>query len=866
MNGNPNDISGSTQYGYPQQYNIPNAGAYYAAPNTNYGMAPVYGAVPKKGRGWIKLIRVFLWALSITAFCVGWGLVVRSSSMLNFLNGTSAAMRSWGYILMIGSGAVILGNGSWGITRWALRWHREKWRTGKVIGKLIGGGIWRSLVFSAIVVLAFFSIPDAAAGFFQPEEYKPTTAERIEDAYTAGEISVAEYVKESAYATFDPQRVSERYTGENSVACLDFLDIAIEHVNELDSGTIEYITRKVLMLDSGITTDQIATGNTGMALASKVPGVTFKINRLTLSSNGKFAVYWADSGVNSITEAQAMGIGEMFERDVAREEELFGIVFDFQAKREDIFDKFGSLLTLNIDWLPLKMLAEKEGIAFNKVKQAMPIYMISPGDLTSDSATGAFYSGESVIDWLTTVRAVFGAGTDVGETAIYTMSIPIFPAITILPKLIGNPHMETITAHEFGHHFQQVYRGRGPRLDDDGYKEAHANYFAARVVENQESVLKSVEWLRRHNKAYLENNSLTLGYDSSGKKSSGYRYFGYLVNYAMEVEGGDRYIWDALMDGKNAYEWLTEKAGVDNKRLWAGILERNLTGEYGYIKVLVPSVLPHDMMADDSNYHARCILSEDGCRIINTSVSSLSTEYFYIGGEECVNANVKVTSGKRELVVILMGYMSGSGKWEKLDGFDGIGEKKFDLASYSGAYDKFAICAANSGLEDVGIKEFRIQFFSTEIEEIVDEEAMAEMAMRSFFGEGFWGAGNCIQFTTDNVFNVIRRVYDLAQELGAEGIDEEIAELERQRSETEFTKVFICLIPIKEGVSRAEVDKRAAMVLGSKYKLSFTLGRGENQIIIGVVYSLASNVSKVYVVMGCKGGGRMLITMRFEHG
>jgi methyl-accepting chemotaxis protein len=68
------------------------------------------------------------------------------------------------------------------------------------------------------------------------------------------------------------------------------------------------------------------------------------------------------------------------------------------------------------------------------------------------------------------------------------MSIPMFPAITILPKFAGDPHMETITAHEFGHHFQQVYCGGC--LNDNGYKEAQANYFAARLVENQNNVLK----------------------------------------------------------------------------------------------------------------------------------------------------------------------------------------------------------------------------------------------------------------------------------------------------------------------------------------------------------------------------------------
>ena len=91
--------------------------------------------------------------------------------------------------------------------------------------------------------------------------------------------------------------------------------------------------------------------------------------------------------------------------------------------------------------------------------------------------------------------------------------------------------------------------------------------------------------------------------DSSAGELFGYRNFGYLVNYAFEVEDGDGYIWGALKKGSNVYKWLTEKAGDDSRWLWSGILERNLTGDFGYIKVLAPTVLPHGMQEQNSNYH-----------------------------------------------------------------------------------------------------------------------------------------------------------------------------------------------------------------------------------------------------------------------
>jgi len=138
--------------------------------------------------------------------------------------------------------------------------------------------------------------------------------------------------------------------------------------------------------------------------------------------------------------------------------------------------------------------------------------------------------------------------------------------------------------------------------------------------------------------------------------------------------------------------------------------------------------------------------------------------------------------------------------------------------------------------------------------------------MKTVIGDGFRISGNCIEFTTDNIFNVIGAVYTAAQALGAENIDEQIAELERQRSETEFVKVSLCFIPVKEGVQRKEIEKRAAFLLGTRFTMSFTIGAGEDQILIGAGHSLAANVSKVYLVAGDDKSERLLLIMRFERG
>lgn len=818
----------------------------------------------KKESGWLKFLRVVIWGVSIVGLCVGWGLYRRSSLMEYFLNGTSSAMRRFGIGLMVGFGILMLGNAVWGAIRWFSKLRRGNWKTGKIVGKLIGGGIWRGIVFSIVGVLAFIFLPGIIAKKFQPEKNELSTITKLEAAYQAGEITVSTYIKEAAYATFDPAMVSGNFKGENAIMCLDFLDVATENIAELDRETVIYITQNILMLDVGITNGKIADASSSSVWAAD--GVTDKINRLTLSNDGNFAVYWADSGVDQITEDQAENIGQMFERNVVRAKEIFGLDFDFAPKHEDVLDTVKNWLPIVDDWKPLKELAEKENIDFDSVKQAMPIYMISPGTLTSESGTGAFYSGESIIDWLSGLSVVFGAGDYIGEMGSHAMSIPMFPAITILPQFIDDPHMETITAHEFGHHFQHVYCGGACSLIDGEYNEAHANYFAARVVENQESVLENADWIRAHHAAYLRCSNVPLDADYDFCSDfGGYRNFGYLVNYAMEVEGGDGYVWEALKKGKNAYEWLTGKAEDSSRSLWKGILERNLTGDYGYIKVLTPSTKPQGMIEGHDFYHATNFSNDEGYRVYRSSVSRLSTKYYYIGGEDYVDDSVKTVSYNENLVVVFMGYDEDSEKWALIGEFEGQGEKTFDLGEYSDVYEKFAIGVANSGVEDSSYEQgFSIQFINGELVEIVDSEGLSEVDLGAMIGEGFWVSGNCFGFTTDNIFNAINLAYQFGKELGAEGMDESIAEIEKQRNETEFKKISICLIPVKEGVPMERIEELAARALGFTYKMSFVLGEESSRIVVGAGYDLWTNTSKIYMVAGEENGSRVLVSMRVE--
>ena len=117
-----------------------------AQPVTQPSQAQIQQIFYKKESGWIKFLRVLIYALSIPATTVGAALIKSATLSSSYTDGSHQARLTAGYIIFWIGLVVLCLNIFWGILRWFLRGYRQQWKAGKIIGKLIGGGIWRTLI------------------------------------------------------------------------------------------------------------------------------------------------------------------------------------------------------------------------------------------------------------------------------------------------------------------------------------------------------------------------------------------------------------------------------------------------------------------------------------------------------------------------------------------------------------------------------------------------------------------------------------------------------------------------------------------------------------------------------------------------
>ena len=112
----------------------------------------------RKENGWIKFTRFLIYVVSTTGVTVGASLIKSGNLSAAYADGTYAAKIDNGEIIFFVFLIILCGNIVWGILRWFLRGYREKWKPGRIIGKLIGGGIWRILVIVPLVILSLMVV------------------------------------------------------------------------------------------------------------------------------------------------------------------------------------------------------------------------------------------------------------------------------------------------------------------------------------------------------------------------------------------------------------------------------------------------------------------------------------------------------------------------------------------------------------------------------------------------------------------------------------------------------------------------------------------------------------------------------------
>ena len=679
---------------------------------------PVQASPMKKENGWIRFLRVIIYAVSIMGTTVGASLIKTGGLSASYADGTYITKIQNGEVIFFASLIVLCVNVMWGVLRWFLRGYRERWRAGRIIGKLIGGGIWRTLVIVPLVLVSLFLITPAISN-------------------TISENVLSKDIKREVVIPSGP---------------LDRLEYIAEHLEDFTLDELEEELEPYLFNNVRFDTD--ASGNVATA---KAPGIFTQnvsahsrsvttLNKVVLSPSEKFVVFYTDTGDNAITDAKAHELADMLDDIIERYESL-----GFEYENDVI--KTNNATSL----FAAKMLLKSSGIGENILSTAMPVYIMNP--FKNGNNTLAFYTGRKNAELLgriaigiasvcvfdidlcggTTNDFVVGP-TGISESAWMTNSTPVYPFFTILPDYVDSDNLSIISAHELGHHFEAIYgyaNNYGQWTPEKFVNETIANWMAINVFpERQKDDLINSD---HYNLAYL-------GYHTSTTISDawdGYAAVAFLENYANIVPGAKTIIMDADFS-EDALGYLYNYAGEGNyRKVMTTLAEKNLTGDYG--GKLINYTLPKGEQNPCTDFCTE-----------KFEIEPSATEYLYFATDEYKNTLLEFLGNTGETNVSILGKNINR-EWEILE--SGSVTAEFEITEDTAQkYEVVAFAVADCTINDVD--EYIIKITKSEMAEIVADEGEYD------FSEFYEGLGDgCIEIDTNALFDDLTQIVNLSSEL-----------------------------------------------------------------------------------------------------
>lgn len=814
----------------------------------------------RKSKNWVGVLRAALWLVILVAWAVGASLLGAGSSSKAIAEGTDEVLTGWGVALVAVSLLLLVWNFVWGIKRWAEKWYTRKWKIFGGIMRTIWGGVWRGVIFGVIIVLTMMVIaPQVTSGIrtvalAKEEDEWLSGQRRIDEDFRQGNISPDEYLRYTLAAAYSRSELPERYQSDERTVEPDILGIIEEHGKDMSLEMIQEALDVVTQANIKVGLD--ASGNVakregdlvGKALdlilgAERVRAYTKDtktLNKVKLSENGNFLVFYTDTGDDAITDEQAGNLAEMLERIVDGYERKFGMEYSYKMT-----------VTEGDSEVAMRAVLYHYGIEENLYKTAMPVYVANP--YRNESNTLAFYTNTNITKILqgilVEVASWFPAGSEAVDMSKYATSMAGVPNITILPDNLSDENLEIVTAHEMGHHFQSLYclENSGDECKSgDFISETSAQWMAMYVAENQPEGENN--FLRGHLDNYVklgtcykidESLSEPPEEDACHKSGSnvGYPTFGFLKNYEDVVVDSRRKIWDALME-KDALGYLREQATDEEFReVMRRLSQKNLTNEYDEVGLQAPNI----PRGPDLDCEGKMMCAAE------FALRPTAIKYIYLATEEYDRVKVMV-AGTAEDVISVLGQRDG--KWEVIT--DGVGKMEYTVEK-TGEYEVIALVVANASVTGGG--KFKVEAVVEEVIEIIEE--VPEDAGVSETSGGKMDGCEVVDFQglMDDFLSIGKSTFELLDMVGVETGD--TSEFEQGIMEAKQSmmgkRLMVCELQMKTGVSMDKVEQVARGTMWVSYRVMM----GENvRVIAGVdqarrqgkIYVLGEEAGKVYML------------------
>lgn len=441
-------------------------------------------------------------------------------------------------------------------------------------------GCFGILLLTIIVtVLAIFAFNTIQKKFKEKEneklearfnyELKLSSQDKLHQAFEQGEISVDTYILQLAYSIYDVEKLDPIYKSDNELDIApNISDLFEEHIDELSDETVEYLIKKMLVLDVKIGPD--ASQNTK---AGKEKGYPFSKNvyasdydvtvldKAVLSPSGKFLIWYTSTGKSALDDKTAKEWANNIDDIADNIEEFLDIdwVYNFDEINSDSYEDMKSVL-------------QKCGIDENVIEEAFPIYVF---EVPNTSNTLAWHIREMTGSEKIIFRIIELLNLE--ETYKETGSVYSLPYIIIKPSSVSDiDSLNVLLAHELTHHFQRIYYDNLRYNAPDFTSETVANFVAASITKIKDT--KTITLTNNHANQYMDIVDRHFARMMT-KETTGYIEFLWAKSYVDIVENGKQYLKESLLED-DPFGFLHKKAGDSYQLVLEDLAVRNITKDY----------------------------------------------------------------------------------------------------------------------------------------------------------------------------------------------------------------------------------------------------------------------------------------------
>lgn len=486
-------------------------------------------------------------------------------------------------------------------------------------------------------------------------------------------LNVDEYFKNLLFAEYDKEYLSDRYYPlKRSELPLDTDFIASTYTNKITDVTMNYYLNRVLL--TGVTFDinaenQEEKKDDVIAFADTVYASDFtkkiNLNRLVVSGNGNFVIWYTTTGGSAITIDQARAIANELEIARYAYDKMYNRYFTFKAD----FKNEGTIRESQL------RVYEANGVDPSYLDNAMQVYVAN----YTETAAAKYV----VANKLTEIYDRLQFGSVEG-------SIP-GPYLLIRASSYNTSKERTmqIANRELFRHYQyNVYCPDETCLinDDPYYFDAMASYASA--VATKKTTFKGFlnEWsafAREHSTSLLDEENI----NRYGIKNISNALYLYLYFYANNVPDGAKRIVEALYKEK-PFEVLEKQAGDYKVQLIKKLAMEYINQNNGNANIIASPEVDSNIKAMDS--------FSGSANVEKKEIEKIGIDYYVLQKGNNANYTIEFARGNENLACLLVG-VSGQSYTLLAESPVGSVNVQFNTENYV-SYDKYYIVVANSSI------------------------------------------------------------------------------------------------------------------------------------------------------------------------